>query len=169
MLASSRGPCDGANLRADAKHRPLRRLRRPGRVVAGPGAAPLRRLRRHLPLQGRLYGQLPLGTAPLQGAAESSAACGGESETEQVQRSQSTSVLQRAPCDAGTANRTVAAPESADGGVHCRFAPQVSCKARQGFALCFVGDDACIVPETLCCRKPQAASEIAHPTLRPGM
>ena len=47
---------------------------------------------------------------PLQGAAESSAACGGYSETEQVQRSQSTSVLQRAPCDAGTANRTVDAP-----------------------------------------------------------
>ena len=71
---------------------------------------------------------------PLQGAAESSAACGGESETEQVQRSQSTSVLQRAPCDAGTANRTVDAPQGADGGVHCRFAPQVSRKPRQGLA-----------------------------------
>ena len=32
------------------------RVRRPGRVFAGPGAAPLRRLRRHLPLQGRLLG-----------------------------------------------------------------------------------------------------------------
>ena len=31
-----------------------------------------------------------------------------------------------------------------------------------------VGDDACIVPETLCCRKPQAAGENARPTLRPG-
>src|SRR5699024_12672099 len=91
---------------------------------------------------------------PLQGAAESSAACGGESETEQVWRSQSTSVLQRAPCDAGTANRTVAAPQGADGGVHCRFAPQVSCNPWQGLVLCFVGDDACIVPETLRCRKP---------------
>ena len=52
--------------------------------------------------------------------------------------------------------------------MHCRFAPQVSCKARHGLALCFVGDDACIVPETLRCRKPQAAGEIARPTLRPG-
>ena len=32
-----------------------------------------------------------------------------------------------------------------------------------------VGDDACIVPETLRCRKPQAAGENARPTLRPGM
>ena len=64
--------------------------------------------------------------SPLQGAAESSAACGGESETEQVQRSQSTSVIQRAPCDAGTANRTVDAPQGADGGVHCRAALPVS-------------------------------------------
>ena len=31
-----------------------------------------------------------------------------------------------------------------------------------------VGDDACIVPQTLQCRKPQAAGEIARPTLRPG-
>ena len=40
--------------------------RRPGRVLARPGAAPLRRLR-HLPLQGRLYERLPLKKAPLQG------------------------------------------------------------------------------------------------------
>ena len=32
------------------------RVRRPGRIFAGSGAAPLRRLRRHLPLQGRLLG-----------------------------------------------------------------------------------------------------------------
>ena len=30
------------------------RMRRPGRILPRPGAAPLRRLRRHLPLQGRL-------------------------------------------------------------------------------------------------------------------
>ena len=41
--------------------------RRPGRVLARPGAAPLRRLRRHLPLQGRLCERLPLKKAPLQG------------------------------------------------------------------------------------------------------
>ncbi|HJD20423.1 MAG TPA: hypothetical protein H9915_01240, partial [Candidatus Gemmiger faecigallinarum] len=78
-----------------------------------------------------------------------SAACGGESETEQVQRSQSISVIQRAPCDAGTANRTVAAPQGADEGVHCRFAAEVSCKTRQDLAPASVGDDACIVPEAL--------------------
>ena len=33
----------------------------------------------------------------------------------------------------------VDAPQGADGGVHCRFAPQVSCNPRQGFALCFAG------------------------------
>ena len=54
-------------------------LRRAGRVLARPGAAPLRRLRRHLPLQGRLYGQLPLKKAPLQGEldAPQGAARGG--------------------------------------------------------------------------------------------
>ncbi len=39
-----------------------------------------------------------------------------------------------------------------------------SCKLRQCPALCFVGDDACIVPETLQRRKPHAAGEIARPT-----
>ena len=51
--------------------------------------------------------------APLQGAAESSAACGGYSETEQVQRSQNASVLQRTQRDAGTANRRLDAPQGA--------------------------------------------------------
>ena len=76
---------------------------RPGRVLVGRGAAPLRRLRRHLPLQGRLYGQLPLGTAPLQGELD--------------------------------------APQGAARGVHCRLAAEISCKAWQNPALCFVGDD----------------------------
>ena len=58
-----------------------------------------------------------------------------------TQRSQSTSALQRAPCDADTANRTVDAPEGADGGVHCRFAAKISCKVRQDLAPCFVTDD----------------------------
>ena len=47
------------------------------------------------------------------------------------------------------------------------MAVEISAKARQSLALCFVGDDACIVPETLRCRRPQAAGEIARPTLRP--
>ena len=70
-----------------------------------------------------------------------------------MQRSQNASVLQRTQRDAVTANRTVDAPQGADGGVHCRLAAKMSCKARQGFARCFVGDDACIVPQTLRCRK----------------
>ena len=43
--------------------------RRPGKIFAGQGAAPLRlRLRRiHLPLQGRLYGAAAAPKAPLQG------------------------------------------------------------------------------------------------------
>ena len=60
-------PVNGSRLQRPTagrcKHRPLRRgrvaagrMRRPGRIFAEPGAAPLRRLRRHLPLQGRLLG-----------------------------------------------------------------------------------------------------------------
>ena len=76
-------PCDAANPKRRAKSPALQSLRnrgaapasaspcqarrRAGRVLVRPGAAPLRRLRRHLPLQGRLYGQLPLKKAPLQG------------------------------------------------------------------------------------------------------
>ena len=52
--------------------------------------------------------------------------------------------------------------------MHCRFAPQVSCKPRQRPAPASVGDDARIVPQTLRYRKPHAAGEIARPTLRPG-
>ena len=48
------------------------------------------------------------------------------------------------------------------------MAAEISCKAWQGLAPCFVGDDACIVPEVLRCRKAQAAGEIARPTLWPG-
>ena len=49
------------------------------------------------------------------------------------------------------------------------MATEISYKARQNLALCFVGDDACIVPAPpLRHRKPQAAGEIARPTLRPG-
>ena len=55
-----------------------------------------------------------------------------------------------------------------DGRVHCRFAAEISCKAWQGLAPCFVGDDACIVPETLRYRKAFAAGVNARPTLRPG-
>ena len=75
-----------------------------------------------------------------------------------------------------------------DGGVHCHFASEISCKPRQNPALCFVGDDlrakgrhfvlcapkrrlrAAVLAsprKTLRCRKPRAAGENARPTLRP--
>ena len=44
------------------------RVRLPGRVFARPGAAPLRRLRRHLPLQGRLLGAAAQKGSPARGA-----------------------------------------------------------------------------------------------------
>ena len=43
-------------------------MRRPGRAFARPGAAPLRRLRRHLPLQGRLLGAAAQKGSPARGA-----------------------------------------------------------------------------------------------------
>ena len=76
MLASSRELCASANLAGwpqasfPAQGRAaFCRLRRPGKIFAGQGAAPLRlRLRRiHLPLQGRLYGAAAAPKAPLQG------------------------------------------------------------------------------------------------------
>ena len=102
--------------------------------------------------------------SPLQGAAESSAACGGESETEQVQRSQSTSVLQRVRCghrkpDGGCAarrRRRGALPPCPTG---IPQTPAGPCPAS-------VGDDAGIVLQTLQYRRPQAAGEIARPALR---
>ena len=48
------------------------RVRLPGRVFAGPGAAPLRRLRRHLPLQGRLPGRQHTERLPCKGSLSSS-------------------------------------------------------------------------------------------------
>ena len=47
------------------------------------------------------------------------------------------------------------------GGGDIRQSPADPCPAS-------VGDDACIVPEPLRCRRPPAAGEIARPTLRPG-
>ena len=43
-------------------------MRRPGRIFAGSGAAPLRRLRRHLPLQGRLLGWQRTKRLPCKGS-----------------------------------------------------------------------------------------------------
>ena len=65
-----------------------------------------------------------------------------------MQRSQSTSVLQHAPCDAGTANRTVDAPSGADGGVRCLAAP-LPWRVGRACIAALVGDDACIVPRGL--------------------
>ena len=68
-----------------------------------------------------------------------------------MQRSQSTSVLQHAPCDAGTANRTVDAPSGADGGVRCLAAP-LPLRVGRGCIAALAGDDACIVPRFFCGR-----------------
>ena len=62
----------------------------------------------------------------------------------------------------------VGAPQGAAEGVHCRFAVEVSCKAGQSLALCFVRDDARIVPENPAAPQGSAAGENARPTLRPG-
>ena len=85
------------------------RERRPGRVLAGRGAAPLSRLTPAAPLTGEPFGWKPFAKPPLQGEVD--------------------------------------APKGADGRVHCHLVLQVSFKTRQALALCFVGDDAGIVPE----------------------
>ena len=133
-------------------------LRRPGRVLARQGAAPLSRLTPTAPLAGEPFRRQFPKASPARG-------CGVERRLRRrklflmrqtavtpfiiacsaienirppfahrsglyrfavMQRSQSTSVLQRAPCDAGTANRTVDAPQGADGRVHCRLAAEIS-------------------------------------------
>ena len=48
------------------------------------------------------------------------------------------------------------APEGADGGVHCRFAAEISRKVRQSLA-----------PQRTVMPQGPAAGEIARPTLRP--
>ena len=83
----------------------------------------------------------------------------------------------------------VDAPQGADGGVHCRFAAEVSCKTGQSLAPCFVRDDfraksrhfvlcapkrrlraAVLASSRKACGAAslKAAGEIARPTLRPG-
>ena len=57
----------------------------------------------------------------------------------------------------------VDAPQGADGG-RCRLAVEISGKVRQGLTLCFVGDDACIVPQTL--RRRQALRRAKSPALQ---
>ena len=91
---------------------------------------------------------------PPQAALGSAAPCRGAFQT---------AVSQKPPLQG-----EVDAPLGADGGVHCRFAVEVSCKAGQGLALCFVRDDARIVPENHAPPQGSAAGENAHPTLRPG-
>ena len=51
-------------------------MRRAGKVLAGRGAAPLRRLRRHLPLQGRLW-RFAAGEGAEAGMARKGGRCGG--------------------------------------------------------------------------------------------
>ena len=88
----------GSNAQTPAIRQARRRAWcQPRRILARQGAAPLRRLGRHLPLQERLYRRQSPPKPPLQGEVD--------------------------------------APEGADGGVHCRLAAKISCKARQDLAL----------------------------------
>ena len=67
--------------------------------------------------------------------------------------------------------RSCAAPPqsaSADGGVHCRFATEISCKPRQGLAPASVGDDARIVPEALRRRRPPCGGRDRPPYIAAG-
>ena len=64
---------------------------------------------------------------PPQAALGSAAPCRGAFQT---------AVSQKPPLQG-----EVAAPQGAAGGVHCRFAAEVSCKAGQSLALCSAGDD----------------------------
>ena len=50
------------------------RMRRPGKILPRQGAVPLRRLRRHLPLRGRLFGG---GAAAQKGSPARGAGCAG--------------------------------------------------------------------------------------------
>ena len=174
-------------------------LRRPGRVLARQGTAPLSRLAPTAPLTGepfqtaappkasparscgverrlrrrKLFLMQQTAVTPFIIACSAIESIGppfahrsGLCRFAATQRSQNASVLQRTQRDAGTANRTVDAPQGADGGVHCRLAAKMSCKARQGFARCFVGDDACIVPQTL--RRSKAPRRAKSPALHCG-
>ena len=156
-------------------------VRQPGRVFAGPGAAPLRRLRRHLPLQGRLLGRQPIDSLPCKGlrsrappAAEkavSHAANGRHSFYYRMFGDRKHKTALRSPLrslplrgNAAVAEHKRASARS----VRCGHRkPDGGCAARRrrrgalppclagilqnpaGPCPASVGDDACIVPETL--------------------
>ena len=113
--------------------------------------------------------------SPPQAALDSAAPCRGAFQT---------AVSQKPPLQG-----EVDAPQGADGGVHCRFAAEVSCKTGQSLAPCFVRDDfraksrhfvlcapkrrlraAVLASSRKACGAAslKAAGEIARPTLRPG-
>ena len=142
-------------------------LRQPRRILARQGAAPLSRLTPTLPVCGaRIALRVLKHTCVLRPPhllRLAVSAAGGARLRSPLQGS-----LPGGSSPKASPARGGGCAARADGGVHCRLAVEISAKARQSLALCFVGDDACIVPETLRCRRPQAAGEIARPTLRPG-
>ena len=141
--------------------------RRPGGVLVRPCAAPLSRLAPPAPLPGEPFKRQALYKAP------PARGCGVERRLRRRKRD-----------GAGTA---VAEHKRASArAVRCGHRkPDGVCAARRrrrgalpggggnilqslaGPCPVSVGDDACIVPETLRCRKPQAAGEIARPTRHP--
>ena len=100
--------------------------RPPGRVLARQGAAPLSRLTPTLPVCGARIMRRMLKRAcilrPPHLLRLAVSAAGG--------------ARLRSPLPKPPLQGEVDAPQGADGGVHCRFAAEISCKARQDLAPC---------------------------------
>ena len=140
---------------------------RPGRVLARQGAAPLSRLAPTLPVCGARIMRRMLKHAcilrPRHLLRLAVSAAGGARLRSPLQGSLSNGSPPKAsPARGGGCaarrRRRGALPPCPTGILQNPAGP---CPAS-------VGDDACIVPETLRCRRPPAAGEIARPTLRPG-
>ena len=168
--------CGGVMLRFCASSAPqssvmpqdLGSLRRPGRILAGQGAAPLSRLTPTLPVCGaRIALRVLKHTCvlrPLHLLRLAVSAAGGARLRSPLQGSLlGGSRLQSLPCK-GRWMRRKAQTEGCIAALRRRY----PAKPGRALAPCFVGDDACIVPESLRCRKAFAAGVNARPTLRPG-
>ena len=133
-----------------------------------PGAAPLSRLTPTLPVCGaRIALRVLKHTCvlrPLHLLRLAFSAAGGARLRSSLQGSLlGGSRLQSLPCK-GRWMRRKAQTEGCIAALRRRY----PAKPGRALAPCFVGDDACIVPETLRYRKAFAAGVNARPTLRPG-
>ena len=139
-----------------------RRGGQPGRILAGQGTAPLSRLTPPAPLTGEPFRRQALDKAsPARG-------CGVERRLRRRKRDGAGAAV--AEHKRASARAVRCGHRKPDGGCAVRRRRRGALPAcggdipqtRQSLALCFVGDDACIVPETLQRRKPHAAGEIAR-------